>query len=83
MLTLVSVIIKPVLLVMVVDNNLLGDPENVIALFVMEAQAGTGVLVGVGVDVAVGVLVGVGVDVAVFMGVGVGVGVQVGVGPDV
>jgi hypothetical protein len=79
MLTLVSVITEPVLLVMVVNSCLPGGPETVMALFVMERQAGVGVFVGVLVGVFVGVLVGVFVGVLVAVFVGVLVGVFVGV----
>ena len=50
-LTLVRLIKDAVLLVMVVDSCLLGGPETVMTLFVMEPQAAMGVYVGVGVGV--------------------------------
>lgn len=49
MLTLVSVIADPVLLVMVVNSCFLGGPDIVMVGFGMEPQAGMGVYVGVGV----------------------------------
>lgn len=86
--TLSRVMSAPVLLVMVVDKFLEGDPESVTVLFVIKPHEGAGVFVGVGVfvlvAVGVGVLVGVeegvNVGVAVSVGVKVGVAVSVGVG---
>jgi hypothetical protein len=61
MLIPVSVINELVLFVIVVNKILLGDPETVMVVFVMEPHAGARVFVGVGV----GVSVAVGIDIGV------------------
>lgn len=64
-LTLVSVMVELRLLLKVIRNCLLGEPETVTAPWVMELQTTEGVLVAVGVGVAVGVFVNVAVAVLV------------------